>query len=64
MRPSIIRAYPLTHIQPHAHKTQNSYQNAEKRIPLREDSIFRIFSQSKPVSTAAFLTLIDEVRAS
>jgi len=27
-----------------------------------QDTIFRIFSQSKPISTAAFLTLIDEVR--
>lgn len=29
---------------------------------MKEDTIFRVFSQSKPISTAAFLTLVDEVR--
>lgn len=37
-------------------------QDLENRVPMRNDTIFRLFSQSKPLSTAAFLTLIDDVR--
>ena len=37
------------------------YQDLEKKVPLTEETIFRVFSQSKPVGTAGFLTLIDEV---
>lgn len=29
---------------------------------MGNNTIFRVFSESKPISTAAFLTLIDEVR--
>lgn len=37
------------------------YQDLEKKVPLTDQTIFRVFSQSKPVGTAGFLTLIDEV---
>ena len=37
------------------------YQDLEKKVPLTDQTIFRVFSQSKPVGSAGFLTLIDEV---
>lgn len=56
--------HPQTKKNTHTHPTTTttSYQNYERKVPMQQDSIFRIFSQSKPVSTAAFLTLVDEVR--
>jgi CubicO group peptidase (beta-lactamase class C family) len=36
------------------------YRDAEARIPMQRDTIFRIASMSKPVTTAAAMTLVDE----
>jgi CubicO group peptidase (beta-lactamase class C family) len=64
MRINNAPTYPHPHTThtPNPLRDDGSYQNYEKKIPMREDTIFRVFSQSKPISTAAFLTLVDEVR--
>jgi|TARA_B100001094_G_scaffold278216_1_gene287512 CubicO group peptidase (beta-lactamase class C family) len=40
------------------------YQNVEDQIPMRNDTIFRIFSMTKPVTGTALMTLYDEGRFS
>ena len=59
---TVAKTKPTHKPNPPPPNNKNSYQNYEKKVPLQEDSIFRVFSQSKPISTAAFLTLVDEVR--
>jgi CubicO group peptidase (beta-lactamase class C family) len=36
------------------------YRDVEARLPMRHDAIFRIASMSKPITTAAALTLLEE----
>ncbi len=36
------------------------YRDVEARIPMQRDTIFRIASMSKPVTTAAAMVLVDE----
>jgi CubicO group peptidase (beta-lactamase class C family) len=36
------------------------YRDVEARLPMQRDTIFRIASMSKPVTTAAAMTLVDE----
>lgn len=40
------------------------YQNVEDQVPMRDDTIFRIFSMTKPVTGTALMTLYDEGRFS
>lgn len=37
-------------------------QDIEKNLTMTMDTIFRLYSQSKPLANAGFLTLIDKVR--
>jgi CubicO group peptidase (beta-lactamase class C family) len=36
------------------------YQDREKKIPMKRDAIFRIFSMSKPITTVAVMMLAEE----
>ncbi|MBE65532.1 MAG: serine hydrolase [Gammaproteobacteria bacterium] len=36
------------------------YQNVEEQIPMKNDTIFRIFSMTKPITGTALMTLYDE----
>jgi len=36
------------------------YQDREKKIPMRTDAIFRIYSMSKPIATVAVMMLAEE----
>ncbi|MBV9530933.1 MAG: beta-lactamase family protein, partial [Bradyrhizobium sp.] len=36
------------------------YQNREERVPMKVDSIFRIASMSKPITTVAAMMLVEE----
>ncbi len=38
------------------------YQDLEKKIPMRKDTLFRIASLTKPVTCAAIMILVDEGR--
>jgi len=35
-------------------------QDAEKRVPMQRDSIFRIYSMTKPIVTVAAMILVEE----
>ena len=43
-----------------ADKALYGYENIEEQRPLKEDAIFRIYSMSKPITTAALMMLYDE----
>src|SRR5512140_3754171 len=34
--------------------------DVERRTPLREDTIFRIYSMTKPITTVAFMMLVEQ----
>lgn len=36
------------------------YQDREKKIPMKPDAVFRIFSMTKPVATVAVMMLAEE----
>jgi len=38
------------------------WQDREKRIPMREDSIFRLYSMTKPIASVAAMILVEEGR--
>lgn len=40
------------------------YSNVESKTPMRMDSMFWVASMTKPITAAAFMTLVDEGRAS
>jgi CubicO group peptidase (beta-lactamase class C family) len=43
-----------------AHVVAAGWQDVEKRIPMRRDSIFQIMSMTKPITAAAVMILVDE----
>ena len=42
------------------HFEVQGYADVENRIPLKEDSLFRIYSMSKPITGVALMILIEE----
>jgi CubicO group peptidase (beta-lactamase class C family) len=42
------------------HRAMYGYENIEEQRPIGEDAIFRIYSMSKPITTAALMMLYDE----
>jgi CubicO group peptidase (beta-lactamase class C family) len=42
------------------HQSVIGQQDPERGTPLREDSVFRIYSMTKPVTSVAFMTLVEE----
>jgi CubicO group peptidase (beta-lactamase class C family) len=40
------------------------YQDLERKLPMRSDSIFRVMSVTKPITCAGVMTLVDEGRLS
>ena len=43
-----------------AYEKAFGYQNREERVPMKADSIFRIASMSKPITTVAAMMLVEE----
>ncbi|MBT8147836.1 MAG: beta-lactamase family protein [Gammaproteobacteria bacterium] len=43
-----------------AHFSAVGYQDAEQRIPMAKDSIFRIYSMTKPIATTALMQLYQD----
>jgi CubicO group peptidase (beta-lactamase class C family) len=43
-----------------AHSSVLGYMDVERRRPLQEDTIFRIYSMTKPVTSVALLMLVEE----
>ena len=45
-----------------AHTGMAGRIDIERNLPMREDAIFRIYSMTKPVTSVAFMTLVEEGR--
>jgi CubicO group peptidase (beta-lactamase class C family) len=43
-----------------AHLRALGLADVERRVPLREDTIFRIYSMTKPLTTVAFMMLVEQ----
>lgn len=46
------------------HQSVIGWADVERGIPLREDSIFRIYSMTKPITSVAFMMLVEEGKVS
>ncbi|MCB0100210.1 MAG: beta-lactamase family protein, partial [Caldilineaceae bacterium] len=45
-----------------AHWSMNGYADMARQLPVAEDTIFRIYSMTKPVTAVAFMMLVEEAR--
>src|SRR5689334_23295985 len=44
------------------HSSAQGYADVERNVPLRDDTIFRIYSMTKPITSVAFMMLVEEGR--
>jgi len=44
------------------HSTVQGYADVERKVPVRDDTIFRIYSMTKPITSVAFMMLFEEGR--
>lgn len=44
------------------HSVSQGFADRERRIPVGDDTIFRIYSMTKPITTVAFMMLVEEGR--
>src|SRR3979409_2355022 len=44
------------------HSTVQGYADLERRVPVKDDTIFRIYSMTKPITSVAFMMLFEEGR--
>jgi CubicO group peptidase (beta-lactamase class C family) len=44
------------------HSTAQGFADVERKVPVRDDTIFRIYSMTKPITTVAFMMLVEEGR--
>ena len=44
------------------HSALQGFADAERKAPMREDTIFRIYSMTKPITSVAFMMLVEEAR--
>src|SRR5436190_11974332 len=44
------------------HSSVQGYADLERKTPVREDTIFRIYSMTKPITSIAFMMLVEEGR--
>ena len=44
------------------HRETYGYQNLEAKTPLSQDSIFRIYSMTKPIASAALMMLYEDTQ--
>jgi CubicO group peptidase (beta-lactamase class C family) len=44
------------------HNTVQGFADVERKVPLRDDTIFRIYSMTKPITSVAFMMLFEEGR--
>ena len=43
-----------------AHQSTLGLADRERNLPLKDDAIFRIFSMTKPITSVAFMMLVEE----
>jgi CubicO group peptidase (beta-lactamase class C family) len=44
------------------HSTVQGFADVERKAPVRDDTIFRIYSMTKPITSVAFMMLVEEGR--
>jgi len=44
------------------HSTVQGFADLERKVPVKDDTIFRIYSMTKPITTTAFMMLVEEGR--
>src|SRR5258706_9540088 len=44
------------------HSTVQGYADLERRVPVKDDTIFRIYSMTKPITSVAFMMLFEQGR--
>jgi CubicO group peptidase (beta-lactamase class C family) len=44
------------------HNSVQGHADLERKVPLKSDTIFRIYSMTKPITTVAFMMLFEEAR--
>src|ERR1700723_3295485 len=42
--------------------TVQGYADVERKVPVKDDTIFRIYSMTKPITSVAFMMLVEEGR--
>jgi len=45
-----------------AHSAVQGYADLERKVPVKDDTIFRIYSMTKPITSVAFMMLFEEGR--
>src|SRR6201981_4041870 len=44
------------------HNATNGFADVERKVPVKDDTIFRIYSMTKPITSVAFMMLVEEGR--
>src|ERR1700691_6054942 len=44
------------------HSTVQGFADVERKVPVKDDTIFRIYSMTKPITSIAFMMLVEEGR--
>jgi CubicO group peptidase (beta-lactamase class C family) len=44
------------------HSTVQGFADVERKVPVRDDTIYRIYSMTKPITSVAFMMLVEEGR--
>src|ERR1700746_1816340 len=44
------------------HNAANGFADVERKVPVKDDTIFRIYSMTKPITSVAFMMLFEEGR--
>src|SRR5262249_45676281 len=44
------------------HSAMQGFADLERKVPVRDDTIFRIYSMTKPITSVAFMMLVEEGR--
>src|SRR5215467_13410581 len=44
------------------HQAVQGFADVERKVPVKDDTIFRIYSMSKPITSVAFMMLFEEGR--
>lgn len=44
------------------HSTVQGFADIERKVPVKDDTIFRIYSMTKPITSVAFMMLVEEGR--
>ncbi len=45
-----------------AHSSVQGFADLERKVPVKDDTIFRIYSMTKPITSVAFMMLVEEGR--